>query len=99
MTDSGGLQEEAPSLGKPVLVLRETTERPEAIDAGTAQLVGTNPEQMVSMASVLLSDRSAYQGMASAINPCMASAINPFGDGHPAERIVKIVGSYLGLVG
>jgi UDP-N-acetylglucosamine 2-epimerase (non-hydrolysing) len=91
MTDSGGLQEEAPSLGKPVLVLRETTERPEAIDAGTAQLVGTNPEQMVSMASVLLSDRFAYQGM--------ASAINPFGDGHAAQRIVKIVGSYLGLVG
>jgi UDP-N-acetylglucosamine 2-epimerase (non-hydrolysing) len=53
--------------------------------------VGTNPEQMVSMASVLLSDRFAYQGM--------ASAINPFGDGHAAERIVKIVGSYLGLVG
>ena len=78
-------------MGKPVLVLGETSGRPEAIDAGTVQLVGTNPEQMVSTASVLLSDRFAYQGM--------ASAINPFGDGHAAQRIVKIVGSYLGLVG
>ena len=78
-------------MGKPVLVLRETTERPEAIDAGTAQLVGTNPEQMVSMASVLLSDRSAYEKM--------ATAINPFGDGQAAQRIVKIVGNYFGLVG
>ena len=91
MTDSRGLEEDATSLGKPVLVLGETSGRPEAIDAGTVQLVGTNPEQMVSTASVLLSDRFAYQGM--------ASAINPFGDGHAAQRIVKIVGSYLGLVG
>lgn len=89
MTDSGGLQEEAPSLGKPVLVLRETTERPEAVDAGTAQLVGTNPEQMLSVASVLLSDRSAYERM--------ATAINPFGDGHAAQRIVKVVSNYFGL--
>ena len=91
MTDSRGLEEDATSLGKPMLVLGETSGRPEAIDAGTVQLVGTNPEQMVSTASVLLSDRFAYQGM--------ASAINPFGDGHAAQRIVKIVGSYLGLVG
>ncbi|MEI2419247.1 UDP-N-acetylglucosamine 2-epimerase, partial [Arthrospira platensis SPKY2] len=91
MTDSGGLQEEAPSLGKPVLVLRETTERPEAVDAGTAQLVGTNPGQMLSVASVLLSDRSAYEKM--------ATAINPFGDGQAAQRIVKVVGNYFGLVG
>ncbi|WP_320056747.1 UDP-N-acetylglucosamine 2-epimerase [Planktothrix agardhii] len=89
MTDSRGLEEEAPSLGKPVLVLGETSGRPEAIDAGTVQLVGTNPEQMVSMASVLLSDRSAYQGM--------ASAINPFGDRHAAQGIVKVVGNYFGL--
>ncbi|MEA5540192.1 UDP-N-acetylglucosamine 2-epimerase (non-hydrolyzing) [Limnoraphis robusta Tam1] len=87
MTDSGGLQEEAPSLGKPVLVLRETTERPEAIAAGTAKLVGTDPQQMMSVATALLSDRSAYQ--------VMATAINPFGDGHAAERIVDIVGRYL----
>jgi UDP-N-acetylglucosamine 2-epimerase (non-hydrolysing) len=89
LTDSGGLQEEAPSLGKPVLVLRETTERPEAIEAGTAKLVGTNPDQIVAMASKLLSDTSAYQEM--------ATAINPFGDGHAAERILGIVKNYWGL--
>ncbi|HEY9725427.1 MAG TPA: UDP-N-acetylglucosamine 2-epimerase (non-hydrolyzing) [Chroococcales cyanobacterium] len=89
LTDSGGLQEEAPSLGKPVLVLRETTERPEAIEAGTAKLVGTNPTQIVAVASKLLSDASAYQEM--------ATAINPFGDGHAAERILGIVKNYFGL--
>ncbi len=83
LTDSGGLQEEAPALGKPVLVLRETTERPEAIEAGTAKLVGTNPDRVVSAAAQLLSDPQAYQ--------TMATAINPFGDGHAAERIVQIV--------
>ena len=86
LTDSGGLQEEAPSLGKPVLVLRETTERPEAIAAGTAKLVGTNTEQIVETASRLLCDRDAYQAM--------ANAINPFGDGHAAERILQIVENY-----
>lgn len=89
LTDSGGLQEEAPSLGKPVLVLRETTERPEAMDAGTAKLVGTNPAQIVATASQLLSDASAYDAM--------ATAINPFGDGHAAERILGIVKNYFGL--
>jgi UDP-N-acetylglucosamine 2-epimerase (non-hydrolysing) len=89
LTDSGGLQEEAPSLGKPVLVLRETTERPEAIEAGTAKLVGTNPTQIMAAASELLSDRGAYQAM--------ATAINPFGDGHAAERILGIVKNYFGL--
>ena len=89
LTDSGGLQEEAPSLGKPVLVLRETTERPEAIAAGTAKLVGTNPDRIVAEASQLLSDASAYQ--------TMATAINPFGDGHAAERILGIVKDYFGL--
>ena len=87
MTDSGGLQEEAPSLGKPVLVLRETTERPEAVNAGTAKLIGTDPEQILAAASQLLSDSSAYQQM--------ATAINPFGDGHAAERILQIVINYL----
>lgn len=86
LTDSGGLQEEAPSLGKPVLVLRETTERPEAISAGTAKLVGTNPNQIVTAASQLLSDATAYE--------TMATAINPFGDGRAAERIVQIVTNY-----
>jgi UDP-N-acetylglucosamine 2-epimerase (non-hydrolysing) len=89
LTDSGGLQEEAPSLGKPVLVLRKTTERPEAIEAGTAKLVGTNSNEIVAAASELLSDAGTYEAM--------ATAINPFGDGHAAERIVEIVKSYFGL--
>jgi len=87
LTDSGGLQEEAPSLGKPVLVLRETTERPEAVTAGTAKLVGTNPTQIVNAAKELLSDSTAYEKM--------ATAINPFGDGRAAERILQIVENYL----
>ncbi len=90
LTDSGGLQEEAPSLGKPVLVLRETTERPEAVTAGTAKLVGTNPDVIVSNAKELLSDETAYQKM--------ATAINPFGDGHASERILKLVEAYLGKI-
>ncbi|PSB29980.1 non-hydrolyzing UDP-N-acetylglucosamine 2-epimerase [Chlorogloea sp. CCALA 695] len=90
LTDSGGLQEEAPSLGKPVLVLRETTERPEAVTAGTAKLVGTNSDVIVSNAKELLSDETAYQKM--------ATAINPFGDGHASERILKLVEAYLGKI-
>ncbi|MDJ0733640.1 MAG: UDP-N-acetylglucosamine 2-epimerase (non-hydrolyzing) [Nostocaceae cyanobacterium] len=89
LTDSGGLQEEAPSLGKPVLVLRETTERPEAVVAGTAKLVGTKPEDIVANAAQLLSSPAAYD--------TMANAINPFGDGHAAERILQIVENYLGV--
>jgi UDP-N-acetylglucosamine 2-epimerase (non-hydrolysing) len=88
LTDSGGLQEEAPSLGKPVLVLRDTTERPEAVTAGTAKLVGTETESIVAAASELLSNPEAYTAM--------ANAINPFGDGHAAERILAIVKNYLG---
>lgn len=87
LTDSGGLQEEAPSLGKPVLVLRETTERPEAVEAGTAQLVGTNPEQVVAIASDLLSHPDRYNAM--------ANAINPFGDGKASERIEAIATAFL----
>lgn len=87
LTDSGGLQEEAPSLGKPVLVLRETTERPEAVEAGTARLVGTRPEQVVAIASDLLSNPASYDAM--------ATAINPFGDGHAAERIAQLTLNYL----
>jgi UDP-N-acetylglucosamine 2-epimerase (non-hydrolysing) len=87
LTDSGGLQEEAPSLGKPVLVLRDTTERPEAVTAGTAKLVGTETEKIVTAASELLSNPEAYAAM--------ANAINPFGDGHAAERILEIVRNYL----
>ena len=80
LTDSGGIQEEAPGLGKPVLVLREVTERPEAVVAGTARVVGTSRERVVSEAARLLDDRAEYARM--------AHAVNPFGDGHAAERIV-----------
>lgn len=87
LTDSGGLQEEAPSLGKPVLVLRETTERPEAIEAGTAKLIGTNSKEIFMAASELLTNKIVYQKM--------ATAINPFGDGTAAEKIVKIINDFL----
>lgn len=83
LTDSGGIQEEAPALKKPVLVLRECTERPEAIEAGAAKLVGTDPTRIVEETLHLLRDGDAYRRM--------ASAPNPFGDGHAAERIVKIL--------
>ncbi|MEM7557179.1 MAG: UDP-N-acetylglucosamine 2-epimerase (non-hydrolyzing) [Cyanobacteria bacterium P01_A01_bin.84] len=89
LTDSGGLQEEAPSLGKPVLVLRETTERPEAVTAGTAKLIGTKPEDIVSTATELLSTQNAYE--------TMANAINPFGDGQAANRILQIVKKFLNV--
>lgn len=80
LSDSGGVQEEAPSLGKPVLVMRDTTERPEAIEAGTAKLVGTDADRIVEEASRLLSDPAAYEAM--------RAAKNPFGDGAAARRIV-----------
>ncbi|MFB2738931.1 non-hydrolyzing UDP-N-acetylglucosamine 2-epimerase [Umezakia ovalisporum] len=89
LTDSGGLQEEAPSLGKPVLVLRDTTERPEAITAGTAKLVGTTTEKIVQAAGELLSNPKVYEAM--------ANAINPYGDGHAAERILEIVENYFDI--
>jgi UDP-N-acetylglucosamine 2-epimerase len=81
LTDSGGLQEEGPALGKPVLVMRQVTERPEAIAAGTARLVGTDAERIESEVRRLLDDPQAYAAM--------AHAANPFGDGHAAERIVE----------
>jgi UDP-N-acetylglucosamine 2-epimerase (non-hydrolysing) len=87
LTDSGGIQEEAPSLGKPVLVLRETTERPEAVEAGTAKLIGTKATDIVAATTELLTNEQAYQ--------TMATAINPFGDGKASERIVQIVREYL----
>lgn len=87
MTDSGGLQEEAPSLGKPVLVLRDTTERPEAIQAGTVQLVGTVQENVYKAARRLLVDQQAYDKM--------AHAINPYGDGKAAVRIVRVIKDFL----
>ena len=83
LTDSGGLQEEAPGLGKPVLVLREVTERPEGVQAGTVKLVGSDTDRIVSETVRLLDDRSEYERM--------AKAVNPYGDGHAAERIVRIL--------
>lgn len=81
LTDSGGVQEEAPSLGKPVLVLREVTERPEGVEAGTAVIVGTDRARIVQMATELLTSKSAYDRM--------ANAVNPYGDGRASGRIVQ----------
>ena len=89
LTDSGGLQEEAPALGKPVLVLRRTTERPEAVDAGTARLVGTDPAEIVEQASRLLENEAAYEEM--------SRAVNPFGDGQASERILAMCCGHLGI--
>jgi UDP-N-acetylglucosamine 2-epimerase (non-hydrolysing) len=81
VTDSGGIQEEAPSLGKPVLVTRNTTERPEAVEAGVVKLVGTDANSIIKAAEILLDNPSAYEEM--------VCSINPYGDGHAAERIAK----------
>jgi UDP-N-acetylglucosamine 2-epimerase (non-hydrolysing) len=83
LTDSGGLQEEAPSLGKPVIVMREVTERKEGIDAGTAVLVGTNEELIIETIQRLLDDKTEYEKM--------AKAVNPYGDGKASERIVEVI--------
>jgi UDP-N-acetylglucosamine 2-epimerase len=80
LTDSGGIQEEAPALGKPVLVLREVTERPEAVNAGTVRLVGTDCKAIVTEATQLLESPTEYD--------CMAQAVNPYGDGQAAQRTV-----------
>ena len=88
LTDSGGVQEEAPALGKPVLVMRETTERPEGVTAGTAKLVGTDTTTIVTELFNLLDDKAAYERM--------ARAHNPFGDGHAAQRIVELLGNEIG---
>ncbi|AZU02243.1 UDP-N-acetylglucosamine 2-epimerase (non-hydrolyzing) [Brevibacterium linens] len=87
LTDSGGIQEEAPSLGKPVLVLRENTERPEAIDAGTVKLIGTDTDRIIAEVSDLLDDDAAYR--------TMANAVNPYGDGHSATRSTDIIDELL----
>jgi len=83
MTDSGGVQEEAPSLGKPVLVLRDTTERPEGIEAGTLKLVGTNEDDIYNETKRLLTDEDAYNEM--------SMANNPYGDGYASKRIVDAI--------
>lgn len=91
LTDSGGIQEEAPSLGKPVLVMRDTTERPEGIEAGTLKLVGTEEERIYREIKGLLEDEREYQ--------CMSRAVNPYGDGHASERIVRAIVEYWGNIG
>ena len=83
LTDSGGIQEEAPSLGKPVLVMRSTTERPEALDAGVIKLVSTDRGRIVSEVETLLRDKKAYDAM--------SRSINPYGDGNACERIMNIL--------
>lgn len=83
LTDSGGIQEEAPSLGKPVLVMRNTTERPEGVAAGTLKLVGTEEETIYEEFNRLLTDENSYRAM--------SLAVNPYGDGHACERIVKVI--------
>ena len=83
MTDSGGLQEEAPACGVPVLVLRTETERPEAVEAGTVKVVGVDEDDIYNNAKVMLTDRAVYEKM--------AKAVNPYGDGHASERIIKIL--------
>ena len=89
MTDSGGVQEEAPSLGKPVLVLRDTTERPEGVRAGTLRLVGTEPSRVKETMEALLTDDTLYENM--------SQAPNPYGDGKASERIVNAIKSYFGF--
>ena len=83
ITDSGGVQEEAPSLGKPVLVMRDTTERPEALEAGTVKLVGTDPQKIIQEAQKLLDDTIEYERM--------SKAHNPYGDGKACERILEFL--------
>lgn len=89
MTDSGGLQEEAPALGKPVLVLRRETERPEAVAAGTVKLAGTREEEVYALARELLTDQSAYDSM--------AHAVNPYGDGNACRRIAEAIEYHFGM--
>ncbi|WP_137898072.1 UDP-N-acetylglucosamine 2-epimerase (non-hydrolyzing) [Sphingomonas sp. 2SG] len=89
LTDSGGVQEEAPALGKPVLVMRDTTERPEGVAAGTARLIGTDEDRIVSEVFTLLDDKAAYSAM--------ARAHNPFGDGQASTRIARIIADDFGL--
>ena len=89
LTDSGGVQEEAPSFGKPVLVMRENTERPEAVHAGTVKLIGTETARIVEEVSLLIDDESAYTAM--------SRAVNPYGDGRASERSVAAIAELLGV--
>ena len=89
LTDSGGVQEEAPALGKPVLVLRDTTERPEAVAAGTVKLIGTDRERVYEEAKLLLTDKNEYSRM--------AESCNPYGDGQASRRIIQAILYHYGL--
>jgi len=89
LTDSGGVQEEAPSLGKPVLVMRENTERPEAVEAGTVLLIGTDEQRIVDEVTLLLHDEQHFASM--------ANAVNPYGDGKAAARTVAAIEELLGV--
>ena len=89
LTDSGGVQEEAPALGKPVLVLRDTTERPEAVAAGTVKLIGTDRDVVYNEAKTLLTDEKAYHRM--------AESVNPYGDGKASERIIQAILYHYGM--
>lgn len=89
LTDSGGVQEEAPSLGKPVLVMRDNTERPEAVEAGTVRLIGTDEERIVAEVAALFDDPASYKAM--------ANAVNPYGDGRAAERTVAAIEQLFGI--
>ena len=91
MTDSGGLQEEAPALGKPVLVLRRETERPEAVEAGTVKLAGVDEKDVYTLGAQLITDKGAYDAM--------AHAANPYGDGHACERIADAIEYRFGVRG
>ncbi|TFH59230.1 MAG: UDP-N-acetylglucosamine 2-epimerase (non-hydrolyzing), partial [Gemmatimonadales bacterium] len=90
LSDSGGIQEEAPTLRKPILILRSVTERPEVVKAGFGRLVGTDPATVVAVTSSLLNDDHAYR--------TMISGTNPFGDGHAAERILEVIETRYGIV-
>ena len=89
LTDSGGIQEEAPALGKPVLVMRDTTERPEGVEAGTLKLVGTKADKIYEETRRLLVDQEEYSNM--------SRAVNPYGDGHASERIEEALLAWLGV--
>lgn len=89
LTDSGGIQEEAPSLGKPVLVMRDTTERPEAVEAGTVRLVGTDADSIVDNVTLLLNDPDLYAQM--------SAAHNPYGDGKSCQRIINALANHMSL--
>ena len=89
ITDSGGVQEEAPALGLPALLIRDTTERPEAIEAGVVKMIGPDPDTIISEATELLDNPDAHAAM--------RNAVNPYGDGHAAERTVKALGNLFNL--